>query len=208
LADDDRMVEHYRNLARSGTGIPRHAQLRQRRADVEVGPFANHLDALEEEDDDQAEVNFPTGGRQAAPISEMGAGEPALHDHRVGGVVEGLRMELEVRKPLLVLLEKGIDPGMAVPDLAGSDYLVTRIAECGDAAVEVVRVLSLHVLADCCFAPEADIAADKHRVSMPRAASDLGRSRSGARRRPFELRLSCRAPWSSPDTALSTTKQR
>src|SRR6266851_5548976 len=65
----------------------------------------------------------------------MRARESALHDHRLGRVVERLRMEQEIGEPLLVRLEECIHTGLAVPDFPGGDYLVTRIRECGDAAV-------------------------------------------------------------------------
>ncbi len=102
----------------------------------------------------------------------MRARESALHDHRLGRVVERLRMEQEIGEPLLVRLEECIHTGLAVPDFPGGDYLVTRIRECGDAAVEVVRVLRLHVLPDRCLAVLTHLGAVKHRFSMPRSQAD------------------------------------
>ena len=99
----------------------------------------------------------------------MRARESALHDHGLGPVVERLRMEQEIGEPLLVRLEECIHTGLAVPDFPGGDYLVTRMRECGDAAVEVVRVLRLHVLPDRCFAVLTHLGAVKHRFSMPRS---------------------------------------
>ena len=83
-------------------------------------------------------------------------------------MVDRLRVKLEVREPSLVLLQESIHTGMAVPDLTGGDDFVARMCESSYAAIEVVRVLGLHVLADRGFAPLADLGAVEHRVSMPR----------------------------------------
>src|SRR5713226_3081164 len=99
----------------------------------------------------------------------MRARESALHDHRLGRVVKRLRTEKEIGEPLLVRLEECIHTGLAVPDFPCGDYLVTRIRECRDAAVEVVRVLRLHVLSDRCLAMLTHLGAVKHRFSMPRS---------------------------------------
>src|SRR6266571_7449251 len=99
----------------------------------------------------------------------MRARESALHDHRLGRVVGRLRMEQEIGEPLLVRLEKCIHTGGTIPDFPGGDYLVTRMRECGDAAVELVRVLRLHVLPDRCLAVLTHLGAVKHRLSMSRS---------------------------------------
>src|SRR6266436_2765389 len=99
----------------------------------------------------------------------MRARESALYEHRLGRVVKRLRMEQEIGEPLLVRLEERIHTGVAVPDFPGGDYLVTRMRECGDAAVEVVRVLRLHVLPDRCLAVLTHLGAVTHRLSMSRS---------------------------------------
>src|SRR5712691_6190174 len=111
----------------------------------------------------------------------MRARESALHDHRLGRVVKRLRMEKEIGEPLLVRLEECIHTGLAIPDFPCGDYLVTRIRECRDAAVEVVRVLRLHVLSDRCLAMLTHLGAVKHRFSMPRSQVWFGVTRRRAK---------------------------
>src|SRR5437879_13736755 len=78
----------------------------------------------------------------------MRTGEPALDNDGVVCVMHGLGMEVEIGNTLLVLMEEGADPGVAVPDLACRDDLVARVTEGLDAALEVVTVLGFQVLAD------------------------------------------------------------
>jgi hypothetical protein len=63
-------------------------------------------------------------------------------------VVHDLRFETEVGESLPVVIQERVDPGVAVPDLSGSDDLVSRMAEGGDATIEVVGVFSFHMLTD------------------------------------------------------------
>src|SRR5438552_172054 len=145
-ADHDGVIERGGEFTHPGVWISRHAQLPEGRSDVEIRPLTDHLLSLELEDDDQAEVDLPSGRGQAAPVPAVGPGKPSFHDHGFGRVMEGLRVKAEIREALLVFLEESVDARMAIPHLPGRDDLVPRMREHRDAALEVMCVLSLHML--------------------------------------------------------------
>jgi len=148
LADHERVIHGSRDPSASGIGISRHAELSKRGSDVEIGPLADHAFIFEFEDDDQRKVDFAAGRRKTPPVPIVCSDEASLDDDRIVCVMHSLGLEPEVREALLVLIQKCVDSGVAVPDLSGSHDLVPRVAESRDAASEVVGVFGLHVLTD------------------------------------------------------------
>src|SRR5437667_11264570 len=61
------VVERRRDLARQSVGVPRDAQLSQRRVQVEEDPLAHHPLALEREHDEQRELASPSRPRKPSP---------------------------------------------------------------------------------------------------------------------------------------------
>ena len=148
LADHERVIECRGDLSAPGIGISRDAELSQRGPYVEVGPLADHAFLFELKDDDQRKVDFAAGRGKTPPVPIVRSGKSALDDDCTVCVMNGLGMEAEVGKSLLVLIKERGHPGVAVPDLSCRDDLVARVAEGRDAAIEVVGVFGFHVLED------------------------------------------------------------
>src|SRR5437879_12402088 len=89
----------------------------------------SHALLFELKDDDQRKVDFAAGRGKTPPVPIVRSGKSALDDDCTVCVMNGLGMEAEVGKSLLVLSKQRGTPGAADPYLSGRE---PRLAMEGD----------------------------------------------------------------------------
>src|SRR5579859_2855099 len=144
--DGDRVVDDRSQLAGQAQRVARDTELAQRGTEVEIHPLADQRVALEFKDERHTQAHRAAGGGEAAPRAGVRTGEGSLDQDNVVGGGSAVRLEVEIRERHAVLVQQPVYAVPAVVDLARWDDFVAWVPECGDAAIEVVRVLVMHVL--------------------------------------------------------------
>lgn len=105
---------------------------------VEVGLFADHVGAIQHEDQRGLDLRALSGGRNPGPDPVLGASEPALDGHCIARVMQCFSLHIEIRERSKHGAHQALHRVRAVGDGRDGGNLIPGVAKRSEYSGDIV----------------------------------------------------------------------